>query len=120
MYLKSKLSKFALCAATGALATMTAAGPAIATTSDADGGGHRHGHYKGRVIAKSGLLLRDAPWKGGHVIGSVPYGKIVKIACKVNGQNVNGNPRWYLLTNGKWAWASARYIKNIGPAPHWC
>jgi hypothetical protein len=117
--LQSKFSKLAMCAATGALATMTAAGPALAATSEADGGG-RPGPFKGRVIAKSGLLLRDAPHRGAKVVGSVKFGQIVHIKCKVNSDVVDGNPRWYLLTNGKWAWASARFIKNIGPAPVFC
>jgi hypothetical protein len=33
---------------------------------------------------------------------------------------VRGNPVWYLLTNGTWAWGSARYIANVGPAPRSC
>ncbi|KIX72636.1 hypothetical protein SF12_20000, partial [Streptomyces sp. MBRL 601] len=77
--------------------------------------------YKGRVIAKTGLILRDAPTRGGAVVGTVPYGKVVDIRCKVESRDVvDGNPRWYLLTNGRWAWGSARYIENIGEAPRWC
>lgn len=76
--------------------------------------------YKGRVIAKTGLLLRDKPTRGSRVIGSAAYGQIVHIFCKTQGDNVNGNDRWYLLTDGTWAWGSAAYIDNIGQAPRWC
>lgn len=47
-------------------------------------------------------------------------GEIVSIFCKTAGQNVQGNPLWYLLTDGTWAWGAARYIDNIGAAPRWC
>ncbi|NJQ00864.1 SH3 domain-containing protein [Streptomyces zingiberis] len=131
--LQSTFRKIAVGVATGALAALTAAAPAVAATAAAPvtaptGGGWDHprgdhdGHhlYKGRVIAHSGLLLRSAPNQGGRVVGSKPYGAIVKIKCKVNGQNIDGNPRWYLLADGQYAFASARYIENIGPAPRWC
>ncbi|WP_405794755.1 SH3 domain-containing protein [Streptomyces sp. NBC_01506] len=76
--------------------------------------------YKGRVTAKSGLLLRDKPTRSSKVIGTAAYGSIVHIFCKTRGDNVNGNDRWYLLTDGTWAWGSAAYIANIGEAPRWC
>ncbi|MGW7414368.1 InlB B-repeat-containing protein [Streptomyces sp. NPDC054863] len=76
--------------------------------------------YKGRIIARTGLLVRDRPDQGGRIIGKLDNGKVVNIACKVKGQSVDGNPRWYRLTDGSYAWSSARYIANIGPAPHWC
>ncbi|MCC3651718.1 MULTISPECIES: SH3 domain-containing protein [Streptomyces] len=118
--LQSKFRKIAVGVATGAIATLAAAGPAAAATAAPTGGGYHHHFYKGKVIAHSGLLLRTAPNKGGHVVGSKPYGAIVKIKCKVRGQNIDGNNRWYVLKNGHYAFASARYIKNIGPAPRWC
>lgn len=76
--------------------------------------------YKGRVIAKPYLLLRDKPTRSSRIVGSVEYGEIVHIFCKTKGDNVDGNNRWYLLTDGTWAWGSARYIENIGAAPKWC
>ncbi|MEU2404541.1 SH3 domain-containing protein [Streptomyces rubiginosohelvolus] len=76
--------------------------------------------YKGRVIAKPYLLLRDKPTRSSRVVGSVKYGSYVNIFCKTKGDNVDGNNRWYLLTDGTWAWGSARYIENIGTAPKWC
>ncbi|MFH8571515.1 SH3 domain-containing protein [Streptomyces sp. NPDC017993] len=115
MFPKSKSGKLTLCVLTGALTTAVAAGPALAADS---GGGHAP--YKGRVIAKTGLLVRSGPSTHHRVVGSNPYGKIVHIVCKVNGENVNGNPRWYKLSDGKYTWSSARYIVNIGKAPRWC
>ncbi|MEU2759896.1 SH3 domain-containing protein [Streptomyces sp. NPDC007094] len=76
--------------------------------------------YKGRVIAKPYLLLRDKPTRSSRIVGSVEYGSVVHIFCKTRGDNVDGNNRWYLLTDGTWAWGSARYIENIGAAPKWC
>ncbi|MGR8008292.1 SH3 domain-containing protein [Streptomyces hypolithicus] len=76
--------------------------------------------FKGRVIARSGLLLRDRPTRSSKVIGKKPYGAKVNIFCKTRGDNVDGNNRWYLLSNGTWAWGSAKYIENIGTSPRWC
>lgn len=124
MFLQSTFSKLALAAATGALALATAATPALAAAPTAapekNASAEARPHYKGRVIAKSGLLIRSGPSQKHKVVGALPYGTVVNIVCKVNGQNIDGNPRWYLLSNGKWAWGAARYIVNIGAAPHWC
>ncbi|MFD4999399.1 SH3 domain-containing protein [Streptomyces buecherae] len=125
MFLQSTFSKLAVTAATGALALATAATPALAATPTAAPEKNASAEaeaprYKGRVIAKSGLLIRSGPSQKHKVVGALPYGTVVNIVCKVNGQNIDGNPRWYLLSNGKWAWGAARYIVNIGAAPHWC
>ncbi|TJZ45998.1 SH3 domain-containing protein [Streptomyces piniterrae] len=116
MFPKSKSGKLALYVLSGALTSAVAAGPAMAVGSGED---HRR-PYKGKVIAKTGLLKRSGPSTKYKVIGSNPYGKIVKIKCKVNGENIKGNPRWYKLKDGSYAWSSARYIMNIGEAPDWC
>ncbi|MEU1189617.1 SH3 domain-containing protein [Streptomyces sp. NPDC005859] len=75
--------------------------------------------YRGRVTA-SELLLRSAPTRASQVIRVAHRGEIVSIFCKTPGQNVQGNSLWYLLTDGTWAWGSARYIDTIGKAPRWC
>lgn len=87
-------------------------------------GGDHHGHhgrhlYKGVVTADT-LALRSAPNRGSQVIRYAHKGEIVSIFCKTGGETVKGNPLWYLLTDGTWAWGAARYIDNIGPAPRWC
>jgi hypothetical protein len=83
------------------------------------GGNGDQGDYKGVVTAQR-LALRSAPTRGSQVIRYAHKGDIVSIFCKVPGDKVDGNPLWYLLTDGTWAWGPARYIDNIGPAPRWC
>ncbi|NSL43366.1 SH3 domain-containing protein [Streptomyces sp. 8P21H-1] len=83
-------------------------------------GDHHSKYYKGRVSAPGGLHLRDKPTRGSAVIGFAAHGEVVSIFCKTPGEKVQGNPLWYLLANGTWAWGTARYIDNIGPAPRWC
>ena len=73
----------------------------------------------GRVTANT-LLLRSAPNRSSQVIRVVHRGDIVRIFCKTPGQRVQGNPLWYLLADGTWAWGAARFIDNVGPAPRWC
>ncbi|MEU4351648.1 SH3 domain-containing protein [Streptomyces sp. NPDC023838] len=99
--------------ATGAVAALVAAGPATAEESANNG-------YKGRVTARSGLLLRDKPTRSSRIVGTAPYNSIVHIFCKTRGGSVDGNNRWYLLMDGTWAWGSALYIDNIGAVPRWC
>jgi hypothetical protein len=122
MLLQSTLRKIASVTAAGALAAVAAAGTASAVTPQAapSMAEHHHHLYKGQVVARTGLLIRSAPNRNAPVVGSLNYGQIVWIVCKVNGQWVDGNPRWYKLADGRWAWSSARYIANIGPAPRWC
>jgi hypothetical protein len=76
--------------------------------------------YKGRVIARTGLRIRQQPNTHSRILGVLPYGSIVWIQCKVNSQVIDGNPRWYKLAKNYWAWSAARYIVNIGPAPRFC
>ncbi|MEU2913311.1 SH3 domain-containing protein [Streptomyces massasporeus] len=75
--------------------------------------------YRGVVTADT-LALRSAPNRGSQIIRYAHRGDEVNIFCKTGGETVQGNPLWYLLTDGTWAWGAARYIDNIGPAPRWC
>lgn len=75
--------------------------------------------YRGVVTAHE-LALRSRPDRGSRIIRYAHRGEHVSIFCKTSGSNVQGNHLWYLLTDGTWAWGSARYIDNIGPAPRWC
>ncbi|WAX81834.1 SH3 domain-containing protein [Streptomyces sp. KMM 9044] len=90
-----------------------------------DGGNHaggnhgNRGEYKG-VVTTDSLALRTSPDRGSKVIRYAHKGDVVSIYCKVGGDDVQGNPLWYLLTDGTWAWGPARHIDNIGPAPRWC
>ena len=80
-----------------------------------------HGQRNARgVVTARELLLRSAPSRGGQVIRVVHRGEVVSIYCQTRGQSVEGNPVWYLLPDGTWAWGPARFIDVIGPAPRWC
>ncbi|MDQ1016276.1 SH3 domain-containing protein [Streptomyces afghaniensis] len=138
MSLRSRLS---IAAAAGLLAAAAAVTPATAAAHDdwdpSGGDGGRHGRqdpsggdgdqqgphdprlFEG-VVTASTLALRSAPNRGSQIIRFAHRGDIVKIFCKTGGETVQGNPLWYLLTDGTWAWGAARYIDNIGPAPRWC
>ncbi len=85
------------------------------------GDGHGdHARYRGVITAPS-LALRTAPDRNARVIRYARKGHVVSVHCKVGGDSVQGNPLWYLVTDGKtWAWGAARHIDNIGPAPRWC
>jgi uncharacterized protein YgiM (DUF1202 family) len=113
-----RLSAIALAATAAFAATSftTVAAPALAATTEAPAAHD----YRGRVIAKTGLLLRDRPTRSSRVIGTAAYGTVVHIFCKTQGDNVDGNDRWYQLTDGTWSWGAARYIANIGAVPRWC
>ena len=126
---RSMRSKVALAFTSGALAVTMAAGPAQAVANGAPASAPRAQAstdveatdlYKGVVISKIGLNVRNKPW--GKVIGALPKGEKVKIVCKVNAHPpVNGNPRWYkILFHHGTGWVAARYVKNIGPAPRFC
>ncbi|WP_121749185.1 SH3 domain-containing protein [Streptomyces sp. E2N166] len=84
-----------------------------------NGGRQEQGSYRG-VVTADRLALRTSPARGGEVIRYARRGETVHIYCKTPGDKVQGNPLWYLLTDGTWAWGPARYIDNIGPAPRWC
>ncbi|KDN75349.1 hypothetical protein DF19_24460 [Streptomyces olindensis] len=132
MSLRSRLS---IATAAGLLAAAAAVTPAAAAHDDWDptGGNGNHHHdpsggngddhgkplFKGVVTANT-LALRSAPNRGSQIIRHAHKGDIVSIFCKTGGETVKGNPLWYLLTDGTWAWGAARYIDNIGPAPRWC
>ncbi|MET9683941.1 SH3 domain-containing protein [Streptomyces coeruleorubidus] len=130
-------SRLSIATAAGLLAAAAAVTPAAAAHDDWDptgGNGNHHGHhdpsggngdhhdsrlFKGVVTANT-LALRSAPNRGSQIIRHAHKGDIVSIFCKTGGETVKGNPLWYLLTDGTWAWGAARYIDNIGPAPRWC
>lgn len=72
--------------------------------------------YTGKTTAK--LTKRVAPTTAAGSAGTLAKGKTVKIICKIDGQSVGGNKRWYYLTDGRWV--AARYVSNVGAAPGFC
>lgn len=85
-----------------------------------DGSDNGPRFYRGVVTARGGLALHSRPDHGSPVVRVARKGEVVWIHCKTPGQDVNGNPLWYLLADGAWSWGTARYIDNVGPAPRWC
>ncbi|MFF9621436.1 SH3 domain-containing protein [Streptomyces griseosporeus] len=83
-------------------------------------GGHSDPRTYRGVVTASTLLLRSAPNRGSQVIRTAHRGEVVNIFCKTQGQSVNGDRRWFLLTDGTWAWGSAFYIRTLGAEPRWC
>ncbi|MET8558736.1 hypothetical protein ABZV64_27820 [Streptomyces sp. NPDC004959] len=72
----------------------------------------------GRVVAREGLTLRDAPRRAGTEVGRRPYGDSVAIHCAMLGERVHGEDRWYLLTDGTWVATPSRSIETDGvPRP---
>ena len=69
-----------------------------------------------RITTPSGRTWKVVP--DGSLSG-YDNGEIVNIFCRTTGQTIDGNRYWYLLTNGTWAWGSARYI-NTWKTPRWC
>ncbi len=74
----------------------------------------------GQVTTRAGLSVRSAPSTHAAKYGVIGYHKVFPLDCKVQGTSVKGNDRWYSLPSELDEWVSARYVRNIGPAPAWC
>ncbi|MBM7786963.1 SH3 domain-containing protein [Tenggerimyces flavus] len=73
----------------------------------------------GQVTAKPSVKLRTTPSLDGAAAGSLKYGAKLNAICKVSGDEVGGNDRWYQLYDGRWL--TARYVKNLnGIVPEFC
>jgi hypothetical protein len=144
MPLRSSLARgLAIAAAGGVLVTGVAVGPAVADNGgdnddpgvvQQDNGGQGNvladnadpgnldgsGRYRGVVTARGGIWLLDRPDRGSRRVRFVREGQVVSIYCRTGGDPVGGNPLWYLLTDGTWAWGPARYLATVGPTPRWC
>jgi len=76
---------------------------------------------KGVVIAKGGLVGHVRPSTHAPATYTFSNGSEVTLDCKVSGTVVNENRRWYLVVaEGDANWVSARYVRNVGPAPEPC
>ncbi len=93
-----------------------AAGLGLAGAGTANAGAPR---ATGEVIANGGLSVRYSPSIHTGSVGSVREGQRLTLTCKVRGTKVRGNDIWYNLGR-QTRWVSARYVRNIGPAPSWC
>jgi Bacterial SH3 domain len=81
------------------------------------GDGKDHDVTLGRVVSDAPLNIRRHPTTKADVIGTLQPGAIIKIACKVAAERVDGNPIWYKLA-GRPGWVSARYVRNLGYVPY--
>lgn len=80
-------------------------------------------YFTGKVISPATLAERTGPDTGNVQLRRLRHGQQVSIVCKVDGQLIQGNPRWYWIHHsgsGREGWSSARYIDNIGAAPPFC
>ena len=137
MSLRSTYTRLGIALAAGSLVALAGATPALADddewdpgTGDSRGtdngfgdeggdGRDNDGTVRGRVDVNGGLALRNAPHRGSRLIRVARNGEIVYIYCKAWGESVGGDSLWYLLTDGTWAWAPARFIETFG-SPRWC
>lgn len=71
-----------------------------------------------KVVGDPFVQIRTKPTTNSRSVGTIPHNKVIEIVCKVNGQWVDGNPRWYQLYTGRWV--AARYVKNIEWTPTSC
>ena len=75
----------------------------------------------GVVVAKGGLVGHELPSR--HAPDRVTFanGSKLVLDCKVPGPVVDGNALWYYaFGDDDDGWVSARYVKNVGPAPDPC
>ncbi|MFI0980002.1 hypothetical protein ACH4SP_23730 [Streptomyces sp. NPDC021093] len=119
----------AVCAPTGAVAApVTSVAPVTPVTSVAapqaaesvqavSAVAARHG-VGGRVTSRTGQIVRSHPTTHSANIGSYRAHAIVRIACKVRGQNVGGNSIWFKLWDRS-GWMSAKYVDNFSYVG-WC
>ncbi|QFR00300.1 SH3 domain-containing protein [Streptomyces phaeolivaceus] len=117
MSLRILLMRFGIAAAGGALLAFAATTPAAGVGQEDPRESKQI--VKGEVVARSGLILRSAPTRGGAIIRVAHHGEIVRIYCRTEGQPVDGTRQWYLLVDGTWAWGSARHIEAFR-TPRWC
>ena len=89
--------------------------PIVATASPVDE------PSRGVVVAQGGLIGHVRPSTHAPANYTFSNGAKVTLSCKVSGTVVDGNPRWYLVVaEGDANWVSARYVRNVGPAPDPC
>ncbi|GAA3492660.1 SH3 domain-containing protein [Streptomyces cremeus] len=123
MSVQLKMARTGLGAVTMAVAlavcapTTASAAPAATAGTGAVQAAVMHG-VGGKVTAHGGQFVRERPTSSSRKIGSYRNGAIVRLACKVRGQNIHGNALWYKLWDRS-GWLSAKYVHNFGYVG-WC
>jgi uncharacterized protein YgiM (DUF1202 family) len=114
-------------AATASTSTATT-GPATSSTATPSAGGATSTAAQpqkpateptGRVVSRLPLTIRQKATTNSRALGSLQPGAVVALHCKVVGQNVDGNNRWYRLGAGRSGYVAARYVQNLATVP-WC
>lgn len=99
----------------------------VSSQATTPAGDHHHDHHfaLGKVVSRIGVNVRSEPNTHSEILDVIPSGAIVKLKCKVIGENVHGNNRWYKLAHKHHrhhhhhGWVSARWVKNLDHVP-WC
>ncbi|GHF37924.1 MULTISPECIES: hypothetical protein [Streptomyces] len=90
----------------------TAGGAAFAIAAD----GH-NSRVPGMVVSRTGQYVRNGSTTTSKVIDTRGPGDGVLIACKLQGESVQGNRYWYRLAESQNGWMSAHYVKSYGAVP---
>ena len=90
--------------------------PGSTTATAAKPGSTTAAYVKGKVVSSVTLRIRSRATTNSTALGSYAPGAVVKLACKVRGQNVGGNDLWYNLSDRP-GWLAARYVQNLGAVP---
>ncbi|MFJ4923716.1 SH3 domain-containing protein [Streptomyces sp. NPDC088725] len=102
-------------AATPASAADTPAPAAASALTPQAPNGSEERVARGEVVSRLPLNIRERPNTHSPVLGSLRPHTIVTLACKVRGEDVEGNDLWYRLDGGWTGYVSARYVDNFSP-----
>ncbi|MCX5204784.1 hypothetical protein OG897_25425 [Streptomyces sp. NBC_00237] len=107
----------AVCAPTASASVSSSSSPASVRASAPTAFVAAHG-VGGKVTARHGQFVREHATSSSRKLGSYRDGAIVRLACKVRGQNIHGNDIWFKLWDRS-GWLSAKYVQNFGHV-NWC
>lgn len=74
--------------------------------------------YTVRMLATE--YFRSGPGTQYAIRGQVAINTDVNVSCKVNGQSIDGNPRWYRLNGQPPGYFAARWAQNLNGVPPFC
>jgi hypothetical protein len=64
--------------------------------------------------------IRSGPGTQYAILGQVAINTNVNVSCKVNGQVIDGNPRWYRLYGQTSDYIAARWAQDLNGVPPFC
>ncbi|MBY8879063.1 SH3 domain-containing protein [Actinacidiphila acidipaludis] len=101
---------------TATRATTVTTAPAAAAPATAPTTAKAASYVNGKVVSAVALRIRSRAATNAADLGSLAPNTVVKLSCKVHGQNVGGNDVWYDLYSRS-GWVAARYVRNVGVVP---